>query len=261
MPAGQLIFEDLAAGYALSRPAVHPLVIERIRRRLWPASHFTRALDVGCGAGISTQPLTQVAGQVFGIEVAEPMLGWCSRIAPQAHFAVGHAEELPIRSASIGLLTAAGSLNYADLDCFFPEAARVLEPGGMLVVYDFSPGRTFGDSESTLERWFAAFMQRYPPPSGDAIELNPRLLAEWSGLFQLYDQEEFAIGLNLSPAFYVEYVLTETNVARATRTGVPLEEIRDWCRQTLAPVFGGQSREVLFRGYIAYLTCAVTPRR
>jgi hypothetical protein len=43
------------------------------------------------------------------------------------------------------------------------------------------------------------------------------------------------------------------NVAYAVTNGAPLEEIRAWCQDTLAPVFGGRNREVLFRGYIAYL--------
>jgi SAM-dependent methyltransferase len=209
-------------------------------------------LDIGCGAGLSTQPLGRLADLTFGVDVAETMLGWAASVAPDAHFAVGRAEALPVRSGSIGLITAAGSLNYADLDRFFPEAARVLEPGGVVVVYDFSPGRRFPDS-SGLDEWFAAFMERYPPPPGEGRELSPRRLAEWSTLFRLKSEEDFEVALPLTPAFYLDYVLTETNVAYAVRKGAALEEIRGWCAETLGPVFGRRSREVLFRGYIAYL--------
>jgi ubiquinone/menaquinone biosynthesis C-methylase UbiE len=249
MPGGPPIFSSLAAGYAVSRPAVHPLVVERIYRHSKPVR---RALDIGCGAGLSTQPLGRLAAQTFGIEVAEAMLGWASSVAPGAHFAVGQAEALPVASGSIGLITAAGSLNYTRLDQFFPEAARVLEPGGMLVVYDFSPGRRFPDSAG-LDDWFTAFLDRYPPPPGEGLELNPRRLAELATLFRVEGYEDFEFALTLSPAFYLDYVLTETNVASAMRNGVPLDEIRRWCAETLAPVFGGRSREVLFRGYIAYM--------
>jgi SAM-dependent methyltransferase len=170
----RLVFDRMAAGYALSRPAVHPLVIERIYQHLRPGTdklqparqqcsgglRFARALDVGCGSGRSTQPLDRLAVQTFGIDVAEAMLAWASSVAPHAHFAAARAEALPISSASIGLITAAGSLNYAGLDLFFPEAARVLEPEGALVIYDFSPGRAFPDSAS-LDEWFSAFRHGY----------------------------------------------------------------------------------------------------
>jgi hypothetical protein len=44
-------------------------------------------------------------------------------------------------------------------------------------------------------------------------------------------------------------MLTETNVASAMRAGVPPSEIRDWCAETLATVWRGEDKEVLFRGY------------
>jgi SAM-dependent methyltransferase len=255
-------FSSLAAGYALSRPAVHPLVIERIDQhlrpgtdKLQPGQKIARALDIGCGSGLSTQPLHRLAVQAFGIDVAEAMLAWASSVAPHAHFAAGRAEALPIRSASIGLITAAGSLNYAGLDLFFPEAVRVLAPGGVLVIYDFSPGRAFPDSVS-LDEWFSAFMSRYPPPQDEALELSPQRLAQLTRLFHVQSHEDFEIALTLSPAFYLDYVLTETNVAHAVKNGATLEDIRDWCEDTLAPVFSARSREVLFRGYIAYLVAA-----
>ena len=75
------------------------------------------------------------------------------------------AEALPVRSASIDVVTAAGSLNYAGLDQFFPDVARVLREGGALIVYDFSAGRRFADSE-TLDEWFTEFLRRYPKDNG-----------------------------------------------------------------------------------------------
>jgi ubiquinone/menaquinone biosynthesis C-methylase UbiE len=256
------VFSSLAAGYAWCRPAIHPRVIERIEHhlrlgadKLQPGQKIARALDVGCGAGLSTQPLGRLAAQIFGIDAAEAMLARASSVAPHAHFAAGRAEALPIRSGSIGLIAAAGSLNYADVDLFFSEAARVLAPGGELVVYDFSPGRAFPDSAS-LDEWFGAFMRRYPPPRDEALELSPQRLAQLTGLFHVQSHEDFEIPLSLSPAFYLDYVLTETNVACAVTDGVPLEEIRAWCEDTIEAVFEGRDREVLFRGYIAYMVAA-----
>ena len=237
------IFSSLAQGYAEARPPLHPLILDRVARHLG-GRRFHRALDIGCGAGLSTRPLRHLAAQTFGIEVAESMLPLAAGFAPDARFVAGRAEQLPFRSNSIGLMTAAGSLNYARLDRFFPEAARVLEADGLLVVYDFSPG---------LQEWFAEFLRRYPWAPNEAEELNPSRLAGISDLFRLDHHENFAIGLTLSFPFYLEYALTETNVAYAVRRGTPMEEIREWCAQTLAPLFGGREREVVFHGYVAYL--------
>jgi ubiquinone/menaquinone biosynthesis C-methylase UbiE len=61
-------------------------------------------------------------------------------VGPNALFLVGRAERLPFSAGAFDLM-AAGSLNYADVDLFLPEAARVLAPGDVLLIYDFSAGR------------------------------------------------------------------------------------------------------------------------
>lgn len=242
--------DNMAAGYALSRPPVHPRVVERAFSAISTGTSFQRALDVGCGAGISTEALSSVARHRIGLEPAHPMLKWAPRVSPEADFLVGQAEALPLRAHSVDLIAAAGSLNYTDLDNFFPEAARVLAPGGQLLVYDFSPGRSFAD-DSRLDNWFEAFMQRYPAPAYEGRVLSPELLAPLATGFHMTASEHFEIPVTLSPSFYLDYMLTETNVAAAVRSGTPLEEIRRWCAMTLAPVWDGRPGPVIFRGYFA----------
>jgi SAM-dependent methyltransferase len=183
------------------------------------------------------------------------MLGWSSTVAPDASFAAGAAEALPVRSHSVDIITAAGSLNYADLSLFFPEAVRVLGPEGVLVIYDFSEGRNFRGSAS-LDAWYSEFLRRYPPPSGSGHQISPASLGSRDSGFRLSGHEYFEIELRLNPDSYLDYVMTETNVAHAVRNGVPEQEIRAWCAGTLAPVFQGEAREVLFRGYVAWLVVA-----
>ena len=121
-----------------------------------------------------------------------------------------------------------------------------------MVVYDFSPGRDFRDS-SALNEWFSTFVARYPWPVDRAINLDPERLSGMDHGFQWQGSDRFEIGLTLTPAFYLEYVMTETNVASARRNGESEAAIRSWCSSTLSSVWREQSREVLFRGYFACL--------
>ena len=243
--------EAMAAGYANARPSVHPHILKRARPHL-PVP-VRRALDVGCGAGLSTRALQGSAQLCIGMEPAEAMLPWAATVAPDCEFLVGAAESIPVATRSIDLMTAAGSLNYVDLDLFFREASRVLTVQGVLVVYDFSPGKTIRQG-ADLEDWFSRFQQRYPPPPSEARLLNPAILSELDSGFRVRNHESFEVSLVLSPGFYLDYMMTETNVAFAVRNGVPEHEIRSWCGDTLGPLWGRREREVVFRSYLACMT-------
>ena len=230
-------FTQIAEGYAKHRPPVHAQIL---RRAL--AGPVACAVDVGCGSGLSTLALQDFAHQRIGIEPAATMVEAAAAVDPGARFLLAPAERIPLPDASADLITAAGSLNYADLTRFFPEALRLLTPTGRLLVYDFSSGQRPGSD------WFARFVERYPWAPHEARHLNPQILAGEAAGFVLERAEDLAISLPLTRDFYLDYMMTETNVAYAAREGTPLEEIRAWCQVTLWPE---AEAEIVFPGYYA----------
>lgn len=238
----------LAESYAYHRPPVHPAIIKRIGERLRVAGKLHRALDVGCGAGLSTVALEPLAEVLIGIEPVPAMLAYRNVVSTKANFLVGQAERLPVASRSFNLITAAGSVNYADLDLFFPEVERVLTETGVLVIYDFSAGRRFADDNS-LQRWYAEFERRYPPHPGYALDVTALDYGKYGLRLNAYEPLEVALPMTF--ASYLAYALSETSVEQAINNGTPEREIRDWCQRTLAEVFPNGAREVLFDAYIA----------
>ena len=93
-------------------------------------------------------------------------------------------------------------------------------------------------------------MARYPAPTGHARHLNPEILAALPSGFQLRDSQRFEIPLPMPPSAYLDYAMTETNVAHAIAQGTAEADIRAWCAETIQT----SSREVLFPGYFAVLT-------
>lgn len=240
----------LARGYAYDRPPVHPQIIAQLREHLQLREPLPRALDIGCGAGLSTAALESVAACVVGIEPVAPMLQFRAAVTTTAHFAVARAEQLPFADDSFDLLTAAGSLNYADLSQFLPEAARVLNANGVLAIYDFSEGKRLrGDAR--LEDWYAAFKARYPVPPGYALDVRTLPYEQYSLRFARLHEMEVAVPM--THASYLRYALSETSVEQALARGENEADIEAWCRASLADIFNDGSREVLFDAYIAYV--------
>lgn len=240
----------LARGYAYDRPPVHPKIIAQLREHLRLDAPLARALDIGCGAGLSTAALEAVATQVFGIEPFAPMLQFRAAVTTTAHFVIARAEQLPFADASFAVLTAAGSLNYADLSQFLPEAARVLEADGVLAIYDFSEGKRLRD-DTRLEAWYASFKERYPVPPGYALDVRT-LPYETYGL-RFDSLHELEVAVPMTHASYLRYALSETSIEQALARGEDEADIEAWCRTSLADIFAEGPREVLFDAYIAYV--------
>jgi SAM-dependent methyltransferase len=245
----------MAAGYAFSRPAVHPRIIERIARDRRIDRRVARALDIGCGAGLSTAALEPVAGCVVGLEPEPGMLAHRRVVAPRASFVVARAEQLPFAAASFDLVTAAGALNYVDLRAFLPELARVLAARGLMVIYDFSPGRRLA-GDGALDAWYAEFERRHPPKPG--YDMDVRAIAFEPAGLRLEAIEPFTVSVPMTAAEYVAYALSESGVELAVERGASEGEIQAWCESTLASVFDVRARDVLFDAYVAYVTHGTT---
>lgn len=238
----------LAAGYAFHRPPVHPCIIAKLREQLQLTKLFHRALDIGCGAGLSTTALAPIAGLSVGIEPIANMLTHHAAVSREAHFVVAQAEQLPFAAQSFDLMTAAGSLNYADLDRFFPEAVRVLTSDGMLVIYDFSEARRLRN-DRRLEDWYEQFVARFPAPPGYAMDVRTLAYAHYD--LELSSYEEFEVAVPMTHQSYLQYAMSEARVERALMNGTAENDIREWCNQTLAEIFAANPRDVLFDAYIA----------
>jgi len=240
----------MATGYAFSRPRVHPQIVRRIREDLALGQPVARALDIGCGAGLSAAALEPLARSVVGLEPVPTMLVHWREVAPRGSFVAARAEHLPFASGSFDIVTAAGSLNYVNLALFLPDLARVLTARGVMIVYDFSAGRRLRDDDR-LDLWYAAFERRYPPKPG--YEMDVRTLAYGAAGLQLESYAAFEVAVPMTLQSYLAYVMSETGVELAVRRGAPETGIEAWCGSTLAGLLDDEPRDVLFDAYVAYV--------
>jgi SAM-dependent methyltransferase len=136
-------FERVAAVYESLRTTDEAPV--RVIGQLLPGRPVT-GLDIGCGTGRYTRLLRAllpegsllVASDVSAAMLAELTAGNHDH-ALGAVPLLSTAEELPLRTASLDLITAFNCVHHFDLGRFLTAAARVLAPGGQLFIYTRTP--------------------------------------------------------------------------------------------------------------------------
>lgn len=96
-----------------------------------------QALDLGCGGGTYVRYLAGLGHRVVGLDYSVPSLerAWAADPGPKGRYLAGDAYGLPFRSAAFDLVVSIGVLQtLGEPERALGEMARVLRPGGVLVV-------------------------------------------------------------------------------------------------------------------------------
>jgi ubiquinone/menaquinone biosynthesis C-methylase UbiE len=138
-------YEELAEGYDKRyRDREYPGVARTLLTQL--AGVEGAVVEVGCGTAKWVALLREHDFSAFGLDRSPAMLA-VARARVAEHVARGCATQLPLRSSSCAALLAINAAHhFPSQAAFVHEAARVLSPGGLLLVISLEPQR--GD-----DRW------------------------------------------------------------------------------------------------------------
>ena len=120
-------------------------------------------VDIGCGTGRYTRPphaLLPGGSLLAASDVSAAMLaqlkaashGHAGRVVPL----LAAAEQLPLRTASLDVVTAFNCVHHFDLGRFLASVARVLAPGGQLFIYTRTPQQ---NARTIWGRYFPGFTE------------------------------------------------------------------------------------------------------
>ena len=120
-------------------------------------------LDIGCGTGRYTRLLRGLLPDGSLLVAADLSAAMLAQLKAASH---GHAlgvvpllaaaEELPVRAASLDLVTAFNCVHHFDLARFLAAVARVLRPGGHLFIYTRTPQQ---NARTIWGRYFPGFTE------------------------------------------------------------------------------------------------------
>jgi demethylmenaquinone methyltransferase/2-methoxy-6-polyprenyl-1,4-benzoquinol methylase len=162
------MFDRIARVYDLMNSVMTAGLHHRWRERAADLAELCEggsALDVASGTGDLAVELSRrvgPSGTVVGSDFSEPMLDVARRKSDAVRWEWANALELPYRDGEFDAATVGfGARNFSDLDRGLAEMARVVRPGGRVVVLEITvPQRP------PLSTFFSVWFDRIVPALG-----------------------------------------------------------------------------------------------
>ncbi|MCW2957382.1 MAG: bifunctional demethylmenaquinone methyltransferase/2-methoxy-6-polyprenyl,4-benzoquinol methylase [Solirubrobacterales bacterium] len=209
-PQVRAMFDRIAGFYDLMNSVMTAGLHHKWRRRavdLAAVGPGNKVLDVATGTGdLAVELASRVGptGSVTGSDFSEEMLTRARVKAPNLTFEWGNALELPYESDAYDAATVGfGARNFSDLDQGLREMARVVRPGGRVVVLEITT-----PTRPPLSTFFRLWFDRVVPLIGkiagdpEAYEYLPNSVKRFPGPHDLAGRLAAAGLVN------VRYVLT-----------------------------------------------------
>ncbi|HKG63197.1 MAG TPA: ubiquinone/menaquinone biosynthesis methyltransferase [Solirubrobacteraceae bacterium] len=159
------MFDRIAGPYDLMNSVMTAGLHHRWRERAADLARVgpgSRALDVATGTGDLAIELASRGADVVGSDFSEGMLDVARRKAPGLTWEQGNALALPYPDASFDAATVGfGARNFSDLPQGLREMARVVRPGGRVVVLEITTPQ-----KPPLSTFFSLWFDRIVPMLG-----------------------------------------------------------------------------------------------
>lgn len=200
-----------------------PRMIARIQHR-----GFANALDVGCGEGRFCRVLQQLGVQAVGVDLAPALIETARLRDPLGDYRVGDASTLEFADDSFDLVVSYVTLvDFPDIQSAIAEMARVLRPGGSLLIANLASYATAGRwiKEGDTHLHFA--IDNYSQEYGEWQSWDEINIFNWHRPLSMYMQSFLANGLILRH-FDEPLPLRGDPERTARQTRIPWFVIMEW---------------------------------
>lgn len=178
-------------------------ILDRVMRERLSGRGFVNLLDVGCGEGRFCR-MTQGWGlKTTGLDPTRALLNRARELDPAGHYVQASAEHMPFEAAGFDAVVSYLSLiDIPDYRAAIAEMARVLKPGGALLVANLTPMNTAGeglrwqkDAQGT-KRFYA--LDHYMTERSSWEEWRGIRIQNWHRPLSAYMQAFLQQGLSLT---------------------------------------------------------------
>jgi len=200
-------------------------MLDRIRGR-----GFQSALDVGCGEGRFCRMMAELGIATTGIDPTARLIEVARSRDAQGSYIEGQAEALPFADASFDLVVSYLTLiDIDDVNAAIAEMARVLSPGGTLLIANLNSFSTAGTWQGEGESARGYLIDNYLEPRAEWVGWRGILIRNWHRPLAAYMQPLLGQGLRL--VHFDEPAARDGEPARVARYNrAPYHLIMEWTK-------------------------------
>ncbi len=163
-------FSKVAATYAAFRPAYPPELGTVLADAV---STQECALDCGCGTGQLATLLANHFASVIATDASDQQI-LHAQPHPRVRYRTAAAEASGLDGASVDLVTAAQAAHWFNLDAFYAEVRRVLNPGGAVALITYGTIEIDGPVGEAIDRFYVDVLGPFWPPERRYVETHYR---------------------------------------------------------------------------------------
>lgn len=177
MVKGKELFSQLAEDYARYRPSYPQGVLDELVRGCGLTPDWVIG-DIGSGTGNPAKLFLENGNKVFGVEPNREMRKFCERFLaeyPNFHILDGAAEDIPVESGSVDLITVGQAFHWFNVDSALTEFRRIIRSGGWIAVM-------WNDRHNDSTPFSTAYVElteycrsAYPSPANNPVSFSKDL--------------------------------------------------------------------------------------
>ncbi len=153
-------FSQQAAGYARFRPQYPRSLFAFIAQH---SPNNEAVLDAATGNGQAAVALAEFFRRVIALDASAEQIR-CAQPNDRVEYRVGGAEATGLPARSFAAITVAQALHWLDLDLFYAEAGRILQPGGLLAVWAYNNLRITPEVDAIARHFHDHVVGLFWPP-------------------------------------------------------------------------------------------------
>jgi SAM-dependent methyltransferase len=167
-------FSGVASRYADFRPCYPGALFDYLAGL---ARKNSVVWDCAAGNGQASIDLAARFDKVIAADASREQIA-SAKTQPNIEYRVATAEQSGLPDASVSLITVAQAMHWFDLERFYTEAKRVLEPDGVLAVWAYGINQVAGEHVNRLvQEYYSKTVGPYWPPERKLVEEGYRSIS------------------------------------------------------------------------------------